>query len=44
MAAYIIVEVDIHDMTAYEEYKMLTPSSVAAFDGKFIIRGGKQKP
>ena len=41
MAAYVIVEVTIHDTVAYEEYKKLTPASIAAYDGKFIVRGGK---
>lgn len=41
MPAYIIVEVDIHDPARYGEYKKLTPVSVAAYDGKFIVRGGK---
>jgi uncharacterized protein (DUF1330 family) len=25
----------------YKEYKKLTPSSITAFDRKFIVRGGK---
>jgi uncharacterized protein (DUF1330 family) len=41
MAAYIIVEVDVHDPEEYEGYKKLTPASIAAYDGKFIVRGGK---
>lgn len=41
MPAYIIVDVNIHDLTQYEDYKKLTPASVAAYDGKFIVRGGK---
>lgn len=40
MAAYVIVEVAIHDPVAYEEYKKLTPATIAAFGGKFIVRGG----
>jgi uncharacterized protein (DUF1330 family) len=40
MPAYIIVEVEINDPVQYEEYKKLTPASVAAYDGKFIVRGG----
>jgi uncharacterized protein (DUF1330 family) len=41
MPAYVIVEVTIENPTAYEEYKKLTPASIAAYDGKFIVRGGK---
>lgn len=43
MPAYIIVEIEIHDPETYEEYKKLTPVSLAAYGGKFIVRGGKQK-
>jgi uncharacterized protein (DUF1330 family) len=41
MSAYVIVEVSIHDHTDYEEYKKLTPAAIAAYDGKFVVRGGK---
>lgn len=41
MPAYVIVEVEIQDKDAYEEYKKLTPAAIAAYDGKFIIRGAK---
>lgn len=40
MAAYIIVEVDIHNAEEYEGYKKLTPASLKPFDGKFVVRGG----
>ncbi|MFN2438419.1 MAG: DUF1330 domain-containing protein [Chitinophagaceae bacterium] len=41
MPAYVIVEVNIHDPKGYEEYKKLTPASIAAYGGKFLVRGGK---
>lgn len=40
MPAYIIVDVNINNHQEYEEYKKLTPASIAAYDGKFIVRGG----
>jgi uncharacterized protein (DUF1330 family) len=40
MPAYIIVDVTITDPQLYEEYKKLTPASIAAWQGKFIVRGG----
>ena len=40
MAAYIIVNVTIHDPEEYKEYMKLTPRSIAAYNGKFIVRGG----
>jgi uncharacterized protein (DUF1330 family) len=41
MAAYVIVDVKVKDPVTYEEYKKLTPGSIAPYGGKFIIRGGK---
>ena len=40
MAAYIIVEVEVHSPQEYEEYKKLTPGSLLNYQGKFIVRGG----
>lgn len=40
MKAYVIVEVSITDKIIYEEYKKLTPAAIAAYEGKFIVRGG----
>jgi uncharacterized protein (DUF1330 family) len=41
MAAYVIVDVDVSDPTAYEEYKRLAPESIASHGGKYLARGGK---
>ncbi len=38
MPAYVIVEVAIHDVGEYEEYKKLTPAAIAAYDGRFIVQ------
>jgi uncharacterized protein (DUF1330 family) len=43
MPAYIIVEVKINDPVQYEDYKKLTPISLAKYQGKFIVRGGKSE-
>ena len=40
MAAYILVDVKITDPGRYEDYKKLTPGSLVAYEGKFIVRGG----
>ena len=40
MPAYVIVEIEITDPIAYEEYKLYTPASIAAYDGRFVVRGG----
>jgi uncharacterized protein (DUF1330 family) len=41
MSAYVIVEISVHDPQAYEEYKKMTPASIAAYGGRFIVRGGQ---
>ena len=43
MSAYIIVEVSVQNPEEYEQYKKLTPASVASYGGKFIVRGGKSE-
>ncbi len=41
MAAYVIVEITIHDPKDYKEYKKLTPAAVEAYDGRFVVRVGQ---
>src|SRR5215216_5839401 len=41
MPAYVIVEVEIHDPAQYEEYKKLTPATISAYNGKFIVRSAQ---
>ncbi len=40
MPAYVIVEVDVTDPAGYDDYKKMVPASLAAYDGKFVVRGG----
>jgi uncharacterized protein (DUF1330 family) len=40
MPAYVLVDVSIRDPEIYERYKQLTPAAIAAFGGRFVIRGG----
>ena len=41
MSAYIIVQVECYAARRdYDEYKAMVPSSLAAYDGKFAVRGG----
>ena len=41
MPAYIINEMEITDPHRFEEYKLLSPPTVAAYGGKFLARGGE---
>jgi uncharacterized protein (DUF1330 family) len=40
MSAYVVVEVEVLDAERYETYKRMVPSSLAAYGGRFIVRGG----
>ena len=40
MSAYVIVEVEVTDQAGYDDYKKMVPASLAAYDGKFVVRGG----
>lgn len=41
MAGYIIADVQITDREAYEQYKAAVPATLAAYGGKFLVRGGR---
>lgn len=41
MAAYIVVEVEVQDKERYETYKRMVPPTLAAYGGRFIVRGGE---
>ena len=40
MSAYIVVQVVVTEPAGYDEYKKMVPSSLAAYGGKFVVRGG----
>ncbi len=41
MAAYIIVNIEITNPERYAEYIKVAPASIAKYDGKYLVRGGK---
>lgn len=41
MAAYVIVDITIADSVAYERYKAIAPASIAAYGGRYVVRGGE---
>jgi uncharacterized protein (DUF1330 family) len=41
MPAYVIVDVDIHDPVRYRDYMALTPATIHAHGGRFVVRGGE---
>ena len=40
MSAYIVVQIEIEDPVAYARYRELAPPSIAAYHGRYIVRGG----
>jgi len=39
MSAYVVVSVDVHDPVKYDEYRKMVPATIAAFGGRFLVRG-----
>ncbi|GAC1517611.1 MAG: DUF1330 domain-containing protein [Acidimicrobiales bacterium] len=40
MAAFVVVELDVHDPEAYEPYKAQADATVTASGGAYRVRGG----
>lgn len=40
MAAYLAVQVDVKDQSEFENYKVMAASAIAAYGGKYLVRGG----
>jgi uncharacterized protein (DUF1330 family) len=40
MPAYVVVQIAIDDPVDYERYKELAPPSIAAYGGRYVVRGG----
>jgi uncharacterized protein (DUF1330 family) len=43
MPAYFIVDIDVTDPTAFEEYRKAVPTTVQKYSGKFLVRGGRME-
>lgn len=41
MAAYVLVEIEVTDPVRYEAYKKMAEASIAAFGGRYLVRGGR---
>ena len=41
MPALLIADIEVTDVAGYEEYQRQVPAYVAAYDGRFIVRGGR---
>jgi uncharacterized protein (DUF1330 family) len=40
MPAYVFANVRITDAAGFDEYRKLVPASIAAFGGRYLVRGG----
>jgi uncharacterized protein (DUF1330 family) len=40
MAAYVLVDIDVHDPVRYEDYKALAAPTVGQYGGRYLTRGG----
>lgn len=41
MAGYVIADVQVTDEALFDEYRKLVPETVAAYGGKYLVRGGE---
>ena len=40
MPAYVVVDITVRDAATSERYKQLAPPSIAAYGGRYLVRGG----
>jgi uncharacterized protein (DUF1330 family) len=43
MTAYVIADIDVHDMEAYREYAALVPGTLEPYGGRYRVRGGSHE-
>jgi uncharacterized protein (DUF1330 family) len=41
MPAYVVIDIEVNDPAAYEDYKRLAPPAIAAYGGRYLARGGR---
>lgn len=44
MPVYLVADIAVTDPETYEAYKLLSPGAVAAYGGRFVVRGGNPQP
>ena len=40
MSAYLIADIEVTDAAGYEEYRAKVPATIAAYGGRYLVRGG----
>jgi len=43
MAAYVVVDIEVTDTVAFDEYRKAVPATIAKYGGRYIVRGGKSE-
>ena len=43
MTAYVIFDIKVNNPDGYEDYKILAPSAISKYGGKYIARGGEKE-
>ncbi len=43
MAAYLIANIEVHDLAGFEEYRQKVEPVIAKFGGRYLVRGGEQR-
>jgi uncharacterized protein (DUF1330 family) len=43
MAAYFIVDIEVTDPTAFEEYRKQVAGTIEKYGGRYVVRGGKSE-
>lgn len=41
MPAYVVLDVEVQDPQTYDRYKELAPPAIAAYGGRYLVRGGR---
>lgn len=44
MPAYVINDMEITDPVTFDQYRQLSPATVAQYGGRFLVRGGAIEP
>lgn len=40
MAAYLIADIEVTDRAGFAEYQQKVPATIAAYGGRYLVRGG----
>lgn len=43
MAAYLLADLNIHDLEGMEKYRERVPAIIAQFGGRYLVRGGEMQ-